>query len=618
MPTDPGDRTAGRRTGRTSATTAGKPARRERRTAEAVGHGHGHGHGHGPAGRSSTKVRILLAALLVPVALATVIGALLLHPFGQETQSSSELGFFQEPFNAEVLSAEVGGCQSGGAQPVPGGTQPDPGGADPGGAQPDPNTGAPQDDSQCQVLQVRLDDGEAAGQTIEQVLPLEPSTPTFEQGDQVVLSYTGAQPTEPSSYRIVDFQRGGSLLWLAVLFSAAVLLLARWKGLTALAGLAVSFAIITMFIIPAILAGENAVTVAVIGSGLIMFVVLYLTHGFSARTSAAVLGTLISLALIAVLGIVFSELTKLTGLDEETVNLITILGTDVDARGLLLAGVIIGALGVLDDMTISQTSAVWELRKANPTMGWGALYTAGVRIGRDHISAAVNTLALAYAGAALPLLLSYSLSGVDLGTLFGAQVVAQEIVRTLVGSIGLVAAVPISTALAALVVTRGPTEPTDDHDPVDPPDPVYPPDIEDEHGDDTAHTPRREASAGTGGLQARAAEDAPRRSGGTQTRPPTTRTRRDETEEDPRRADQRRRVRPAQQPPAEPDAVGDRVARDPAGRPPHDGQRRAPRRPTPEDRPARRAPHGGTPGRTDGPRSAAEGRRRRPEGHEPI
>ncbi|MBB5919558.1 putative membrane protein [Actinoalloteichus hoggarensis] len=362
---------------------------------------------------------------------------LLLYPFGQEPQAENELGFFQQPVNGEVVAASVGSCQSGAEQASP-------------------DVGMNPDDSECQVIEVRLDDGEAAGQTIGQVIAFEPSTPTFAQGDQVVLSYTGAAPTEPTSYRIVDFQRTGGLLWLAALFVVAVLLLARWKGLTALAGLTVSFGVLTMFVMPAILAGENAVTVAVVGAGLIMFVVLYLTHGVSARTSAAVLGTLLSLALIAGLGILFSELTHLTGLDEETVNLITILGSDVDARGLLLAGVIIGALGVLDDMTISQTSAVWELRKADPSMGARRLYAAGVRIGRDHISAAVNTLALAYAGAALPLLLAYSLSGVDLSTLVGAQVVAQEIVRTLVGSIGLVAAVPITTALAALVVTRQP------------------------------------------------------------------------------------------------------------------------------------------------------------------
>jgi uncharacterized membrane protein len=194
--------------------------------------------------------------------------------------------------------------------------------------------------------------------------------------------------------------------------------------------------------------------VAVVGSCLIMFGVLYLTHGLSARTSTAVLGTLLSLALIGVLGATFAAAAKLTGLDDQTNNLIATLGTGVDARGLLLAGVIIGALGVLDDVTVTQTSVVWELRSANPDLSPAALFTAAMRIGRDHVASAVNTLVLAYAGASLPLLLLFTLSGRALGEVVTAQDVATEVVRTLVGSIGLVASVPITTALAALVASR--------------------------------------------------------------------------------------------------------------------------------------------------------------------
>jgi len=182
--------------------------------------------------------------------------------------------------------------------------------------------------------------------------------------------------------------------------------------------------------------------------------VLYLTHGPSARTSTAVLGTLLSLALIGGLGAAFSAAAELTGLDDQTSNLIATLGTAVDARGLLLAGMIIGALGVLDDVTVTQTSAVWELRRANPALGPGALFSAAMRIGRDHVASAVNTLVLAYAGASLPLLLLFTVSGRALGDVVTAQDVATEVVRTLVGSIGLVASVPITTGLAALVASR--------------------------------------------------------------------------------------------------------------------------------------------------------------------
>jgi uncharacterized membrane protein len=174
----------------------------------------------------------------------------------------------------------------------------------------------------------------------------------------------------------------------------------------------------------------------------------------SARTSTAVLGTLASLALIGLLGYGFSAAARLTGLDEQTQTLITSLGTGVDARGLLLAGMVIGALGVLDDVTVTQTSAVWELRAANPRLGAPALFRAAMRIGRDHVASSVNTLVLAYAGAALPLLLVFHLSGRSLQDVATSNDVAMEIVRTLVGSIGLVASVPVTTALAALVASR--------------------------------------------------------------------------------------------------------------------------------------------------------------------
>src|SRR5262249_55945339 len=157
-----------------------------------------------------------------------------------------------------------------------------------------------------------------------------------------------------------------------------------------------------------------------------------------------------SLGLIGLLGTAFSAATQLTGLDEDTTKLIGFLGHGIDARGLLLTGMVIGALGVLDDVTVTQTSAAWELRRADAELGVPALYTAALGIGRDHISSAVNTLSLAYAGAALPVLLIFSLSGQGFGAMVTTQDIAQEVVRTLVGSIGLVAAVPITTAIAAL------------------------------------------------------------------------------------------------------------------------------------------------------------------------
>ncbi len=370
---------------------------------------------------------MLLVAVLVPVALATLVGLWLTWP-SDTPRSGVDIGFGQRPVHGEVLAATGAPCSSGSAGI---------GGAD-----------------KCISLDVQLTDGDSPGVTIQQVLPDEPSTPRFTVGDHVVLAYTGGNPSESGSYQVQDFQRGTSMLWLVALFAAAVLLLGRWRGLTSLTALGFSFLVLVVYLFPAILTGGDPVLVGVLAASVIMFGVLYLTHGVSARTSSAVLGTVLSLALIGVLGTAFSAATHMTGLDDDTGNLIRVLGHGVDARGLLLAGMIIGALGVLDDVTVTQTSAVWELRRANPALGARALYTAALRIGRDHISSAVNTLALAYAGAALPVLLTFSLSGQSFGTLITAQNVAQEVVRTLVGSIGLVAAVPITTAIAAVVARR--------------------------------------------------------------------------------------------------------------------------------------------------------------------
>ncbi|MEV0676203.1 YibE/F family protein [Actinosynnema sp. NPDC050436] len=411
---------------------------------QTTAHAHGHGHGHGRhAAPASAPVRRLLLVLLLPLVLATVVGALVLYPFGHDQPTGAQAGLTQVPVHGEVTAVARGGCGPDADQPGAAG---------------------------CVLVTVRMSDGDAAGRDVRIPVPDQPTSPTFAVGDGVVLSYSaGTDPGSSQSYQLADFQRGVPMLLLAVLFVAAVLLLGRWQGLAALGALTLSFVVLVLFVLPAILAGEDPLAVAVVGAGLIMFVVLYLTHGVSARTSTAVLGTLVSLALICLLGGVFSALGRLTGLDEDTANLVSLLGHGIDTRGLLLAGTVIGALGVLDDVTVTQTSAVWELRRANPALGFRELYAAGSRIGRDHLSSVVNTLVMAYAGTALPLLLTFSLSGRSLGEILTAQQVAQEVVRTLVGSIGLVAAVPITTALAAVVAGRE-TVPARDAEPAPEPD----------------------------------------------------------------------------------------------------------------------------------------------------
>ncbi|GAA0625795.1 hypothetical protein GCM10010174_51600 [Kutzneria viridogrisea] len=379
---------------------------------------HGHGHSHGPSTPASAKVRKLVIGLLLPLVLATVVGALVLYPWGGTPVANTQGG------PTTTVYGVVTGVQS---VDCPGGSG-----------------------KRCDEVTVRLDDG----QSVTEPMPVEPSTPRFSVDDKVVLSYNGGDARDPSSYQLADFQRSGPLLVLAALFAAAVLALGRWQGAKALLALALTFVVLTLFILPAILAGKDPLAVGIIGSALIMFAVLYLTHGLSARTSTAVVGTLVSLGLIGLLGWLFTVVASLTGLNEDTSNLLQVLGHGFDARGLLLAGVVIGSVGVLDDVTVTQTSAVWELRRANPKLGWRQLYAAGLRIGRDHMSSSVNTLVMAYAGAGLPLLLAYAATGKGVGEVLGLETIAQELLRTLVGSIGLVASVPITTVLAALIAMQ--------------------------------------------------------------------------------------------------------------------------------------------------------------------
>lgn len=381
-------------------------------------------------------MKLLLLWLLVPIALLTVAGTVLLYPWGKpDVTSAVPQG---TPVHGTITTATSGPCLAQGQVQV--GNQADPG------------------QKPCLTVEIAMSDGPADGQKLQLTVPIEPSTPRFSVDDKVVLSYNGGNTKDPSSYQLVDFQRGLPLALLAVLFAIAVVVLGRWQGLAALIALGLSFLVIALFVLPAILSGENPLLVAIAGAGVIMFIALYLTHGLSARTSSAVLGTMVSLALIGALSAVFSAASSLTGLDDSTSNLIASLGHGIDTRGLLLAGVVIGSLGVLDDVTITQTSAVWELRRANPSLTWRELYGAGLRIGRDHVGSAVNTLVMAYAGAALPVLLYSSISGVGLGAILGSEDIAQELVRTLAGSVGIVAAVPVTTVLAALIAIREPAE----------------------------------------------------------------------------------------------------------------------------------------------------------------
>jgi uncharacterized membrane protein len=275
-------------------------------------------------------------------------------------------------------------------------------------------------------------------------------------GDRIlVYQRPGAAAAEGGAgYVFLDFDRTRPLLLLAGIFAALVLVLGRWQGLRSLAGLVGSLAVVVYFVVPAILEGSSPAGVSLVGALAVMFLTLPLAHGIGPKTVAASLGTATSLTLTLGLATVATESAHLSGLASDEAAFLRAASTEVSLSGLLVAGMVIGALGVLDDLTVSQASTVMALRSANTTLGARELFRRALSVGRDHIAATVNTLVLAYAGAALPILLIFSLGGWSFGDAVTSEVVAEQVVATIVGSIGLIAAVPITTGLAAFLATR--------------------------------------------------------------------------------------------------------------------------------------------------------------------
>ncbi|HJR25388.1 MAG TPA: YibE/F family protein, partial [Acidimicrobiales bacterium] len=391
----------------------------------ALGHDHGHERP-SMAALTSGLTRRVLTGVIAAVLLATLVGLVLLWPDGDRDITAPELGFTGELVDAEVTLADVVPCA--GTTEV--------------------------DGILCTEVSFHVSNGPTEGDAAAFQVPITDASVSFEEGDGIVLIYEAAN--EPQfQYRFSDFQRRTPLTVLWILFVGAVVALGRWQGVRALVGLLVTGVVMVGFLFPSILDGHDPTAVALVSASVIGVVALYLTHGVSERTTVALLGTFGALALTAVLAAVFSAAAHFTGFGTEDAFYLQVAASSVDIKGLVLAGIIIGSLGVLDDVTVTQVSAVWQLRMANPSYRVRELYGAAVRIGRDHIASTVNTLVLAYAGASLPLLLVYTQAGRRLSDVATGELVAVEIVRTLVGSIGLVAAVPITTALAAIVAVRG-------------------------------------------------------------------------------------------------------------------------------------------------------------------
>jgi uncharacterized membrane protein len=393
------------------------------------GHGHSHGHGHGDSVVDTSvvdadavvarRVRMVVVCLLVPLIAAAAIAMAILWPSGDVTVDAIKT----DQARGVVLAVK----------PCPENQKAD-----------------------CDMATVRLSEANIAadvGKEVSAPVPKGMGALTVEVGDRVML---GVSPDQPIAdrYTFVDQDRGRPLLLLTVVFMIAVVVLSRWKGVAALLALGLTAVLLLKFILPAILQGSNPVLVAVVGGVVIMVAALYLTHGVNAQTSVALLGTIGSLGLTALLGWFFVDISKLTGLASENIGSIAQFATKVDLIGLVTAGFIIGTLGVLDDVTVTQATAVWELSAANPSASRRSLVSAGLRIGRAHVASVVNTLVLAYAGASLPILMVFAMGAVPPAYAISTEQVAVEVIRGLVGSLGIIAAVPLTTALAAMAVAH--------------------------------------------------------------------------------------------------------------------------------------------------------------------
>jgi len=392
-------------------------------------------HDHDLPVRADTARILTLVALALAV--LTAVGVVVLRPGDKSGRPDvTKLGLTSEFHDARVEVATTGPCP----QPIPGGTD------------------------VCRLARVKLLEGPDAGRTIDLDFGDSPNSPDLDEGDKVVMAYSPESPPG-TEYAFSDRQRKPVLFWLAMAFAVAVVLLGRARGVAALVGLVASLAVLLVFTLPAIIDGRSAIWVAVVSAAVIAFLALYLAHGFTVMTTVALLGTLASLILTAVLAVVFAELAHFSGFATEEATFLSVAAGSIDLRGLILAGVVIGALGAIDDITVTQAAAVAEVHNADPTLSSRQLYLSGLRVGRDHVASTVNTLVLAYAGASMPLLVLFVLSNQSLSTVANGEFVAVEIVRTLVGSIGLVASVPITTWLAARAVSRSERQPSPDPDP---------------------------------------------------------------------------------------------------------------------------------------------------------
>ncbi|MDD5071303.1 MAG: YibE/F family protein [Patescibacteria group bacterium] len=275
----------------------------------------------------------------------------------------------------------------------------------------------------------------------------------YKEDDRVLVQRSATQEGDNEQFYIIDFVRRGYLYFLAFLFTLIIIAIGRMKGFKALVSLAISFFIIIKIILPRILAGDDPLLVSIFGSLAILAVIIYLTEGWNRKSHLAIISVLLSLIITLLLSIIFTGLARLTGLAQEEAAFLMGIGQQaINFKGLLLAGMLIGTIGVLDDIIVGQMETVKRIEEANPQLPSDKVFALAYKVGNTHLGTMVNTLFLTYAGASLPLLLLFAIKQepfLTFSQVVNNEMVATEIVRTLVGSVGVALSMPISTYLAA-------------------------------------------------------------------------------------------------------------------------------------------------------------------------
>lgn len=423
----------------------------------------GHTHTHATADRDgsghvavSTMARVGLTLLLVVAAAATVYGLVRYWPGDAQQTARVGTSDFAAPgvtFPVAEVQAVLPVCPAPGADTGSSGSSGSSNGTGQTPGQGGPGVDAP---ATCGAITAQLTQPTSTSgdvrPTVSVQVPPAVSSSGLREGDTVQLLRTPPQDGQPETYSFLQVQRGAPLSLVLALFLLVVAVVARWRGVLALAGLGFGGLVVVKFMLPALLEGQSGLLVALIGSSAIMFVVLYLAHGLSVRTSTALAGTLFGVGITAGLGLLAVDMARLSGVANDEGATLASFVTTMNPRELLTCAIIVAGLGVLNDVTITQSSAVWELRAAAPAMGRRELFRSGMRIGRDHIASTIYTIVFAYAGAALPVLLLLFLYDRPVLDMLQTESLSEEIVRTLCSAIGLVLAVPVTTVVAALTV----------------------------------------------------------------------------------------------------------------------------------------------------------------------